>query len=1710
MNYLEAKKQIDNYKALQKAYFDSQFDDNLPSYGSPIQPPQYIACLAVSCLLKEELDPENLVHRNKLYLANKLFTEDHFSDYSSEAKIFLLHVASEVNEIKNNMKIFKKIPESVTPFTDLGKLVCAAGGEIRVGAGVAVQCWNPLIEIFEKIGLLSPNKILSYEDINRCISGLGTTSLCSLLENPPKYFNDTENNVILKQAVISLIKEGEAKSKPEQVKNSSNSNAQAKIDQNPNPNYHVETDPILQNMVKFEKGFSYLAEEFESNASETIPGKDCLLNKVDDFEKKAETFISKLQDNKKFIEKAFECAQKVAEAILQNQAAKRHEKQAKYEIEKLFRDREHFKHERQNQFHARHFNPSELELLAIRSCHPIGLGNSLQAVQAYSKEYRNAIEELQAHIEKLENDEAKIKDLSKKIDATDEVYIKLMNKAREAHLKTARALRRISTALRIASAVLAFVPGVNAAAQAASTAFEMTCKVANLAAIAAQVGQENCGAMGDRYLERIRNRENENRFNQNRAGNLIKCNQNQIAQDNALLDQAQMDLLRGNPGLSNEAYRHELDEAIQRNIVAIDKLKVGEAEQELNDAKSKLDQAEAKVNKLDKCLRGCKCKRCKVDKNKADSEFQKEELNVIEKQKILDNLIDQRTALEKVKLNINNKLRNEEYIKLIADEVERIANDELAFYNYDFDEKGKLSNLGLAQQALREGFSVLDEARRQKREFFNANLQILRGFCAEITPYANNNAPIQACELAGHVYQMYDQYVQLKNNCSIFEGFKDILDNGGLASALLGVGAPDLIAGYLGPAFRLATTGLGLLRMAKALQKSQPQFNSEIEWLASFVNQCSNEQVKEFRHMVNNLTEHMDDRFDELKEQINGLYNYVKDIKDEIISVVKEGNADIKKSADQRQWLDFKNKIASERRQLRSKHDSFIRNIGDKRLFLQKDLLLEHLNNLLGVDICDKSLNGKTIAIVEDFVDGRIKKKIDRGLLPYMSLHPKAFVGAYASKLNKKFKEFPEYPNVILLQEMLKEYNELADWLNNRQEEKYDQEISRKSGLGLKKNDPEISKKMKELSEKITKQKTLVNDFVYNAYYSFFCDALESREECVEIASSALKTQKKLRKKCTKIIIKKQLEARKGLESIKTPSKEIEKYFFSDLVNKPLCDTEKLNLNNLHYALLGEYHAFLGSGINFLLTAGISSVLPTNPLITFYITGNSLEAVCNIPQETSHILNKAKEQVQMMLGRKEINLQAFYDGCESKILDILHQPLGKLEATARITDQVAFQKYAKETSSLAEIMLFYELSNLNKKFKLKSLKYKEGSSILDPSKNNLSKHSENIKSLFDFNVKCDLSNLSCTTEFSQGSAIQMNDIHKLKAITPITQELKDNEKRLQNDYLDFVNKDFKELKGNKFSKMMGEGELIPSCDGKFLPLILPKNVLETIERGLFSEIFELISVFQVLLMPSFDFKLDASKEKYTLTLQYKFYQGNEEIEFCSFNLAKFDKATVECNKQIDFSEYAGDDPDLKGRYDYEISAPDLQEFLLKAMYAGDFKAALPGKGTVKLENVDLYVPNLQKFNGLFRLWQQMPTTIDYQSWNNNGQNPNFFGSAFRPEYSASYLLNMGVIKRAIASEDKFKQALQKYEESYYLFKGVHKLNDDLKNLKMTEKKSDNLRVEELDKMGLFSPANKEELLFNFYLNGYFQTRVPSSDEMHAESSGAIFQRANIS
>lgn len=354
----------------------------------------------------------------------------------------------------------------------------------------------------------------------------------------------------------------------------------------------------------------------------------------------------------------------------------------------------------------------------------------------------------------------------------------------------------------------------------------------------------------------------------------------------------------------------------------------------------------------------------------------------------------------------------------------------------------------------------------------------------------------------------------------------------------------------------------------------------------------------------------------------------------------------------------------------------------------------------------------------------------------------------------------------------------------------------------------------------------------------------------------------------------------------------------------------------------------------------------------------------------------------------------------------------------------------------------------------------------------------NENSLLNFSVKYNFETFSYATTFSPNSTIAIDDINQIKTIEPATDQMKKNEMRLLESYIDYLKcligkKDLSE--SNPFKGIADNGVLVPFSSANQFPLLLPKTLLEKIDRILFSEIMHLISRGKAILIPFLNFEFSSIQEKYIFSLHYLLQsEGADSKEFCSFTLATFDKGSVESFKKITFNK--GKE---KEKYSYEIGAPHLQEFLLQAMYAGNFEAPLPGFGTMKLVKEDLYIPNPKPFDGLFNLWMKQPTTITYESTlydNKRVKGINLCGTTLQVEYGKGYLANM----RELQSQDELTEELQKqlksYNESYHLCKGIYALAEKLNHEDCKYK---------LGTFELIAPEDTESLILNIYAKNNF-------------------------
>lgn len=346
----------------------------------------------------------------------------------------------------------------------------------------------------------------------------------------------------------------------------------------------------------------------------------------------------------------------------------------------------------------------------------------------------------------------------------------------------------------------------------------------------------------------------------------------------------------------------------------------------------------------------------------------------------------------------------------------------------------------------------------------------------------------------------------------------------------------------------------------------------------------------------------------------------------------------------------------------------------------------------------------------------------------------------------------------------------------------------------------------------------------------------------------------------------------------------------------------------------------------------------------------------------------------------------------------------------------------------------------------------------------------NEKSLLKFDVKYIMASDEYVTTFNPDSLIQAGDIKRIKKIKEAVPFMSLLEERLVDCYEDLlhteVNNAPSKINGNPFFKKE-DGALIASLDGSLLPLLLPNKLLKEIERILFKDVLDMTITETGLLLPFVDFKFETTLDAYALTLHYRCKAGLEELQdYCFFTLATFDKAAVESFKRIDFMPGQASE-----KYTYKIGAAHLQEFLLQAMYAND-KVALPGQCTTRSESGDLYIPDPQRFKGLFAIWmsQDRPITLSYNSsLYKEGDYSSLLGPKLQPKYGKNYLSLWRKFRSQEHLTGGLKGALSSYEKSYHLCKAIYSLKNGLDPA--------TCKIN-LEQEGLFDPKNLETLYFD--------------------------------
>lgn len=175
----------------------------------------------------------------------------------------------------------------------------------------------------------------------------------------------------------------------------------------------------------------------------------------------------------------------------------------------------------------------------------------------------------------------------------------------------------------------------------------------------------------------------------------------------------------------------------------------------------------------------------------------------------------------------------------------------------------------------------------------------------------------------------------------------------------------------------------------------------------------------------------------------------------------------------------------------------------------------------------------------------------------------------------------------------------------------------------------------------------------------------------------------------------------------------------------------------------------------------------------------------------------------------------------------------------------------------------------------------------------------------------------------------------------------------------------------KISGQINSTELLISCKtAGGIPLIFPKVFLDSMEKD---TQHELISLGLGMLIPAtYDFRLNQQLKQYQLTIQFNlnYFDPTKAAHHCiDVLVADFDFDTVDAFRFIHTERTL-----FSKKIEDKVSEVNIQEFLLQAMYGGDFGLGLPGKGSYRIECGKIVAPNELQFPGLFNLFNDFPNT----------------------------------------------------------------------------------------------------------------------------------------
>lgn len=1583
------------------------------------------------------LDLKDLNQRNAFELANRYFSPDTILDDLSDTDRALC------NTLHNEYRLLS-MPRIKLPKANDSHLKAVS----FLDAGLrGVRRYQSISAICELTGLIAkdehpmnlqqfkrlyPNEILTTSLITQFLEGRSPTPL-----NHDVIEHLNSRAIILSASVSS--------SNNLSLSDQSNSSIGLGVKEN----QPLTPEQLLENVQQLQAEMGSLAEEIEEAANSGRLVDPTTVTKAREIgEDKAEV-VAKLKSewNKReeYWKKGMECIEKVAKAIYQDLERGRIEKSAIFhqqQVRSSHTEVAELERKRRDLSAAGYINYRNIELFAHDQYHPGGaLPITLDDLKRHSQNYSETVSKLRSKYEDRKAEQKNLNSLFQDIDRNDAEMKEYYKRLQQSQEGIARALRHLTTTLSTAAAILAVVPGVNAVVAASAAAAGAVSSVAggiasgNLDATRRQErrhldkSHRLQNMLGQTYQSNQRQRDDiesllqsynhmlltqSNSFDvrglRQNLKNAISDIQGQISEANNIQNSAQSKNSHALSGvIAAQKYVDDKREEVRKAQEEYDNKGGKKREKKLNEAKRKLTKAEIKLN-------GCK-----------GTERQSYNLLAIANDKLED--------LNRNKTVLQAKLDEEIFLAPMKEQIEEVIFVEHRRFDLERDEDGKLTKQGMAQRQMRISFADYNNARIQERQMVGSLSDAIRGLGSELQYLTGYEKSLTVVDFCKQIYQLYDRHKYFKEaGLPQFQKFMETLqvpDGVPFLDKLNQLHGVEVICGFVIPGLQTVTAALAAGRLLnKLVSTTQCTLSPEQQFLLSTIHKAFKEHQKILRDEIGGIKNLLVRQKEALDERLKGLHDDL--IAGHIMLSEELGKTrkEVIGSVEHGLWKQYQTSVSKTDAKLRNGYKLFCLNSSRLSLHKLHERAMMYLDELLvQVEMIKKPhLNGLEITTDEG--------KVSHFDLRHVGAYPEYFSGLLALHSGDEKVAARPIANIVLHRTLSTIFDSLCKGL------------SEDKRIDMSKLQPKLDAISAELKAQNVHIQQLKDSLPI---------ALENVERTQKTLHNSIVTihneMEKFRLLRQRAMLVAQVQKqRHRYAKARQECVGADKYFLNDILSaKALADPSSLDLKKsavlatakdvaASSLLLGYSCSWWGgfAGPLILTPVGAEITVSAGMLGMF---GGIAAATAVGTVAFGAIFASAVgigKLYNAVTDPNNMTMNEFYSLVQVKIVDKVSQPLSDFELSGVLTDDVTLKRFATmyidKTSSVGFRGAF---SNGDKAMKIE--RYSAfGSVTQDININNATG-----KTLLRYDVDYNLHTLNAKLSFHTESVIQAEDFVKMKTIPPVTESMKVAEQKLLDGYyewLESLSESSEPLAADHpYAIMAAQGEPLVSHSGERLTQLFPREILDAVAKQLEGDIISLAQTKTGVLVQSFDFALNASDD-YVLTFYLQLDRPNgESQQFCPIVVATYDKATVECFRKVTFSR-----DEASGKDTYSVGSPNLDEFLAMAIYSGAFGVALPGRGTLYIENGDLYVPYLHPCVGLFNFWKEHPTKSVYHRLNHyDGDSLSMEGPPWQPRPSLGYISIWNEVQKKKRSDKIFQGILDEHSLRYHVFQGVLKLAKEL-------------------------------------------------------------------